>query len=581
MRIVPILRKAITSGVVAPDATIVPRASRVFGMLVELRLDKVSGFDLTPMNVYRWHPVAQPLVLEREPHKKLSAPFLVCDVDFMKAACADAAAVDTEMTVDATADGVWNAVAVWHELDMATDAACDADWVPAAPAAAIYYLDEQALKNGSRVSLHVRQDDTQLVFRSEPAQWRARHACIPTWHYDMLNDVSRNAAYERAITRAVRESKASGNENVMVIDIGAGSGLLSMMAARAGADSVVAVEQSSHMCDVAEKTIAANGMSSQCIVLQRDARRMFATTSEGLRAGRKPDGEAPELERQADILVFEVFDSGLIGEGALHLTVLAKHRLLLPHARIIPAAARVFCQPIEYRVSRCCGVSVQHLNQYNWRADYDGVNLDGNKDQWAALADPVQVFDFDFNDIAANAVPVSASFAVHVTRSGVLNAVSLWFELLLDEHETITTSPEGGKGGTWQNAVYFVDELQVALGDELLIDASHDTYSISVTVRSRSCSCLSRARIAPDAPEQARAAPGTDIAPTGVPLYDPAWKQAHDMMAGVNSQVMKSIVQSPVEHRAAALAATAMASRPGDVGMEADAASAFCTRMFS
>ena len=281
-------------------------------------------------------------------------------------------------------------------------------------------------------------------------------------------------------------------QEVMVIDIGAGSGLLSMMAARAGADSVVAVEQSSHMCDVAEKTIATNGLSSQCIVLQRDARRMFCATSEGLRAGRKPDGEAPELDRQADILVFEVFDSGLIGEGALHLTVLAKHRLLLPHARIIPAAARVFCQPIEYRVARCGGVDVEHLNKYNWRADYEGVNLDANREQWTALAEPVQVFDFDFSD-TANSAPASASFDACVTQPGVLNAVSLWFELQLDEHETLTTSPDG-KGGTWQNAVFFVDELRVAPGDQLRIEASHDTYSITLTVSSSTRCTRSRAR---------------------------------------------------------------------------------------
>jgi protein arginine N-methyltransferase 7 len=209
LRIVPILRSAIAAGLVASDAAVVPRASRVFGMLVELRLNKVRGFDLTAMNIYRWHPTAQPLLLEREPHRKLSAPFPVCDVDFM-AACADTDAVDTELAVSVTADGVWNAVAVWHELDMGDDSVCDVNAKPTAPVA-IYYLDEQAVASGACVALRVRRDDTQLVFRSEPAAWRARHACIPTWHYDMLNDDSRNAAYERAITRAVLESKASGN----------------------------------------------------------------------------------------------------------------------------------------------------------------------------------------------------------------------------------------------------------------------------------------------------------------------------------------------------------------------------------
>ena len=64
-------------------------------------------------------------------------------------------------------------------------------------------------------------------------------------------------------------------------------------------------------------------------------------------------------------------------------------------------------------------------------------------------------------------------------------------------------------------------------------------------------------------------------------MYDQYWKQAHDNLNGVNSQIMKSIIQSPVEFRAAALAATTMASRPGDLGMEADAATAFFARMFS
>ena len=205
----PILRKAIAAGLVAPDATIVPRSSRVFGMLVELRLDTVRGFDLSAMNTYRWHPVAQALTLDREPHKKLSARFSVCDVDFM-AACAETAAVETALDVNVTASGVWNAIAVWYEHDMAQCPTADTDAVPSAPVA-IYYVDETAVVSGACVSLHVCRDDTQLVFRGDKP-WRPRHACIPAWHYDMLNDDSRNAAYERAVTRAVQASKATGNQ---------------------------------------------------------------------------------------------------------------------------------------------------------------------------------------------------------------------------------------------------------------------------------------------------------------------------------------------------------------------------------
>jgi hypothetical protein len=274
----------------------------------------------------------------------------------------------------------------------------------------------------------------------------------------------------------------------MVLDIGAGSGLLSMMSARAGADSVVGVELNGHMCDVAEQVISANGLSDKCIILQRDSRRMFAATSEGLMRGRKPDGAAPELTRQADILVFEVFDSGLIGEGALHLTAMASHRLLLPDAAIIPASARVFCQPLEFRLSDCCGVDVAHLNQYNWRPDYDGVELAAKKEQWTPLAEPVEIFAFDFADAVQNSSPATTAKEVPATCGGILNAVAVWFELQLDEHEVLTTSPyTTDKGPTWQNAVMFVPETRVGPGDSISLEASHDTYSITVTVRPVLC----------------------------------------------------------------------------------------------
>ena len=91
----------------------------------------------------------------------------------------------------------------------------------------------------------------QIFFASSPPPTRPRHANIPQWHYDMLNDAGRNGAYDAAITAAVARRKGKdkgkdkdedndegkvGGGRVDVLDAGSGSGLLSMMAARAGAD---------------------------------------------------------------------------------------------------------------------------------------------------------------------------------------------------------------------------------------------------------------------------------------------------------------------------------------------------------
>ena len=66
---------------------------------------------------------------------------------------------------------------------------------------------------------------------------------VNNWHFAMLNDVDRNAKFDLAIREAVA-ALAPEVGRVRVLDLGAGSGLLSMMAARAGADKVYAVERS-------------------------------------------------------------------------------------------------------------------------------------------------------------------------------------------------------------------------------------------------------------------------------------------------------------------------------------------------
>jgi tetratricopeptide (TPR) repeat protein len=60
---------------------------------------------------------------------------------------------------------------------------------------------------------------------------------MPQWHFAMMNDSLRNDAYEAAIRRAVAGRR--------VLDIGTGAGLLALMAAAAGAESVVRREAQS------------------------------------------------------------------------------------------------------------------------------------------------------------------------------------------------------------------------------------------------------------------------------------------------------------------------------------------------
>lgn len=164
-----------------------------------------------------------------------------------------------------------------------------------------------------------------------------------------------------------------GGSSACVLDMGAGTGLLAMMAGRAGARHVVAAEVLASMADVCQATVAANGMAARVAVVNGDVRR--------LRAGPQPGGSQGELPaRGADLIVFEVFDCGLLGEGALHLAAHASQHLMAPGARLLPCGARVWCQLLQLdRLESVAGgaADVSAANRWHWRPDYEGVELGG------------------------------------------------------------------------------------------------------------------------------------------------------------------------------------------------------------
>jgi predicted RNA methylase len=81
-------------------------------------------------------------------------------------------------------------------------------------------------------------------------------------HEVMLRDDIRNQAYRRAIFANVRKGD-------VVLDVGAGTGILSLFAAQAGARTVYAVERTT-IADLARRIVIKNGYGDRIEVIQSD-----------------------------------------------------------------------------------------------------------------------------------------------------------------------------------------------------------------------------------------------------------------------------------------------------------------------
>lgn len=592
------------------DMTIIPSRIHIKAMLMQVKLpDRLCGFDLSSLDAaYRWYPGDERVVLDELIHKKshgkpLSDPFHVTTLDLQSRLQSPTQVPkskggweeDFEVEVVITEAGWWNAVAFWFELDLdgnqgivqlsTYSASHSRSW-----GQAMQYIDgrEVSITNdGSETSkrVRVRRDVGQIVFTpTDLPSARLRHNFAPRWHFDMVQDEFRNTSYDRAIRSAVekcrqrkKQQKFSNTEKVSVLDMGAGTGLLSMMAARAGADQVYAAEVSGHMCDVAEDVTITNGFLGKILVLDRDVRRMDVY--------RKPDGTAPELPHKVDLAVFELFDNGLIGEGVLHCLAAAKAKLLTPDAILVPAEATVYAQPIQWRSWKSLEevegpLSLRPVQQRWWTCagggggDYEGVDLRGRHQEWVALAEAQEVFHFNFYDIPSGHLgerlePESKVLDFFATSTGECNAIAMWFTLRLDDETTISTSPymsqecdhEQHKKTTWQPAVQWLDPwVKVTNGSSLRVVAEHDTYSIKFAVDGVGKSSeMSNDNAMAEA--------------------DPVWMAQYKALQPINAQLVKACVQNPLEFRAAALAAVQFAARPHDFGLDASQAAEFCTRM--
>jgi len=285
---------------------------------------------------------------------------------------------------------------------------------------------------------------------------------IPAWHIPMLADETRNEAYQKTIDRHVRDG-------MHVLDIGAGSGLLAMMAVRAGAERVTAVEMDPTLADVARQIISDNGMSDKIDVLHN--------VSLELKVGR----DLPA----ADLIVSEILDTGLLGEGVLPTLRHAAHYLKKKDGLMLPAGASVYARLFELPrlrpvnpVSRISGFDLSAFDRFRNPSSYRRITLPHETRK--PLSDPFHVIDFDFQDPPATERWLEKS--VPVSNNGEVYAIAFWFDLHMDDELSISTGPEGTLSH-WNQAVQFFPESQmVKAGDEIQLKMGHTNSQISFSI---------------------------------------------------------------------------------------------------
>lgn len=286
---------------------------------------------------------------------------------------------------------------------------------------------------------------------------------VPFWHIPMLNDVRRNDAFEAAILAAIAEA----GPDARVLDIGTGSGLLSMMAARAGAQSVTACEMVPIIADMARQIIADNGYS--------DAITVHTAPSTELKVGM-------HLDERADILVSEILSSDLLTEHVIDTFEDAHARLLKPDAIVIPRAASAIGCLVESAVLAdyvfVDQVSGFDISRFGALAS-PKLPIHGTMTDWKRLSADVELVHIDLSR-TQHASDLHL-LEIDVLEDGIASGIVQWMHVDLADGISFDNHPDGYTDGGWLQMLHnFPEPIAVHAGDVLNVAVGHDRVTLIV-----------------------------------------------------------------------------------------------------
>ncbi len=322
-----------------------------------------------------------------------------------------------------------------------------------AAAAQEHGLTVRALEIGN-AARNLAPDDAQV----RALTGRAVAAGVPRWHHNILRDLARNAAYRAALEKVVRPGDR-------VLDIGAGSGLLSMIAARAGAGHVTACEMNPAVADAAVRTVAHNGFADRITIVPR-----YSTEVDVER----------DLGGRVDVIVQEIIAHDMLCEGVLPALADAVPRFLKPGGRVVPERGQLRIALAHWphaKARELDDVEGFDLSPFSTLARYP-LEAASNDPSIALRSDPVDLFAWDF--ASGGPFGPDRTDTVLTVRDGEANGVVQWIHIDLVDGVTYENAPAPGPNSSWACLFYPFACGPVPAGTALRVHGAHTQIAMRI-----------------------------------------------------------------------------------------------------
>lgn len=271
-------------------------------------------------------------------------------------------------------------------------------------------------------------------------------------HEEMLKDEVRTMTYRNAMYHNKHLFKGK-----IVLDIGCGTGILSMFAAKAGASKVIGIECSS-IVEHAQKIIDTNHLGDVITVIR----------------GKVEELELPAGVEKVDIIISEWMGYCLFYESMLDTVLFARDKWLKPDGMMFPDRATLFLCGIEDR---------QYKDEkINWWDNVYGFDMScirkvAISEPLVDVVDPKQVVtnacllkEVDLYTVKKEDLTFSTPYHLLIRRNDYVQALVTFFNIEFTKCHKRTgfsTAPEAPYTHWKQTVFYFDDYLTVKKGEEV------------------------------------------------------------------------------------------------------------------
>jgi len=271
-------------------------------------------------------------------------------------------------------------------------------------------------------------------------------------HEEMLKDSIRTGSYQRAI-----QNNRHLFEDKVVLDVGSGTGILSLFAAKAGARHVYGIE-CSEIIEIARKVAKSNGFEDRITYLQ----------------GKAEEVELPLGVEKVDIIVSEWMGYFLLYESMLDTVIYARDKWLVEGGLIFPDRATLHIAAIEDADYKEEKVGFWN-NVYGF--DFSAVRkcvmeepIVDSVEENAIVTNSHCVLDLHLDTCTKADLDFVAPYRLQLRRKDFVHAFIAWFDVHFTCcHKPIlfTTSPYG-RYTHWKQTVFYTEGALVADKNETI-----------------------------------------------------------------------------------------------------------------